>query len=416
MSAIDDRRRFRADLRPARIPAFRRLWLSSAVTATGASLTAVAVPLQIYELTGSSAWVGLSAVAALGPLVLAALWGGVLADALDRRRLLLATNGGLALVASLLWLQAAAGVDSVAVLFVLLALLQGCLGANSVARRSVVPRLVPPELLPAANSLDATVRWFGPVAGPLLAGALLPVTGVAPLYLVDALALLAMVHAVWRLPPLPPGDPAGAGRRPRLAAGVRYLAGHRLLVALYLVDLVAMVIGNPAALFPEVSQETFGDPPGGGLALGVLSASISAGAVLAGLCSGAFTRLTRHGLVYAVAVCGWGLAIAAFGLTDRLWLATCCLLAAGGTLMLLSVFRATLLQACVPDELRGRLQGLDTVISAGGPWLGGLAHGLAGAAAGPTWAITGGGLLTVAATLALASVSRTLIAYRAPGG
>ncbi|TDC08697.1 MFS transporter [Streptomyces sp. 8K308] len=411
---MDDRRRFGADLRPAGIPAFRRLWLSSAVTATGASLTAVAVPLQIYEITGSSAWVGLSAVAALGPLALAALWGGVLADALDRRRLLLVTNGSLALVAALLWLQAAVGLESVAVLFALLALLQGCLGANTVARRSVVPRLVPPELLPAANSLDATVRWFGPVAGPLLAGALLPVTGVAPLYLLDALALLAMVHAVWRLPPLPPTAPTGP--RPRFAGGVRYLAGHRLLIALFLADLIAMVIGNPAALFPEVSQETFGDPPGGGPALGVLSASMPAGAVLAGLCSGVFTRLTRHGLVYAVAVCGWGLAVAAFGLTDRLWLATCCLLAAGAALMLLSVFRATLLQACVPDELRGRLQGLDTVISAGGPWLGHLAHGLAGAAAGTTWAITGGGLLTVVAMLALAAASRTLIRYRAPGG
>ncbi|GAB2906767.1 MFS transporter [Streptomyces mayteni] len=379
------------------------------MTATGAGITAMAVPLQIYQTTGSSAWIGLSAVAGLGPLVLAALWGGVLADTLDLRRLLLATNGGLALAGLLLWAQAAAGLDSVAVLFVLLALLQGCLGANTVARRTVVPRLVEPELRAAANSLDATVRWFGPVAGPLLAGALLPVTGVAPLYLLDAFALLAMVHAVWRLPPLPPAD-----RRPgpRLAAGVRYLSGHRVLIALYLADLVAMVFGNPAALFAEVSQQTFGDPEGGGLALGVLSASLSAGAVLAGLCSGTFTRLTRHGLVYVAAVCVWGLAVAAFGLTGRLWAATCCLLAAGGALMLLSVFRATMLQACVPDELRGRLQGLDTVVSAGGPWLAVLAHGLVGATAGTTWAITGGGLLAAGAVLGVALAFPELVRYR----
>jgi MFS family permease len=310
-------RRLGTDLRPVRIPAFRRLWISSAVTAVGASFTVIAVPLQIYEITGSSAYVGLSAVAALGPLTVSALWGGALADAVDRRRLLLATNGGIALVCLLLWAQAAADADSVWLLFALLGLLQGCLGANQAARGSVVPRLVPQELLPAANSLDAMVRWLGPVLGPLIAGALLPVTGVSLLYLLDALALLVMVHAVRRLPPLPPlpgAAPGGTGHRRaglrHIAEGFRYLAGHRLLLVVFLADFIAMFFGNPGALFPEVSQETFGDPPGGGFALGLLTASGALGAVLMGTLSGTFTRITRHGVVIAAAVCGWGLAAA----------------------------------------------------------------------------------------------------------
>ncbi|MDT0447199.1 MFS transporter [Streptomyces johnsoniae] len=401
------------DLRPLRIAAFRRLWASGAVTAVGASCTAVAVPLQIYDLTGSSAWVGLSAVAALGPLTAAALWGGVLADAVDRRRLLLVTNGGIALVCVLLWAQAAAGLGSVAALFVLLGLLQGCLGANMAARGAVVPRLVPAERLPAANALDAMVRWAGPVVGPLLAGALLPVTGVAPLYLLDAAALCVMLRAVALLPPLPPAALPDARADGGIAGGLRYLAGQRLLLVVLLADLVAMVLGNPAALLPQLSQETFGDPAGGGMALGLLSAAVPLGAVLAGACSGAFTGLRRHGLVITVAVCVWGGAVAAFGLTHRLWLALCCLVVGGAALMLLSVFRTTVLQAAVTDEVRGRLQGLVTVVSAGGPWVAHLVHGPAGAAFGTAWAISGGGLLTVAAMATLAACCPDLLRHTA---
>ncbi|MGP3970705.1 MFS transporter [Streptomyces sp. 6N223] len=410
-------RRLGTDLRPARIAAFRRLWLSGAVTAVGASFTALAVPLQIYELTGSSAYVGLAALAALGPLATAALWGGALADAVDRRRLLLATNGGIAAVCLLLWAQAATGLDSVWALFVLLGLMQGCLGANAAARGSVVPRLVPTELRPAANSLEATARWLGPVIGPLIAGALLPLTGVAVLYLLDALALLAMVYAVWRLPPLPPSDGRRHAGVRQVAEGFRYLTGHRVLRVVLLADLTAMVFGNPAALFPEVSRETFGDPPGGGFALGVLTAAMSLGAVLAGAASGAFTRLTRHGVVITAAVCGWGLAVAAFGVARHLWLAAGLLVLGGVALMLLSVFRTTVLHDCAPEELRGRLVGSVYVVSAGGPWLAHLAHGVAGAAFGPAWAIAGGGVLTVLAMLALAMLQPELLRYRSdPGG
>jgi MFS family permease len=254
---------------------------------------------------------------------------------------------------------------------------------------------------------------------------------VALLYLLDALALLVMVHAVRRLPPLPPllgGAPGSAGRRrarvmgahPRppgawrsIAEGFRYLAGHRLLLVVFLADFIAMFFGNPAALFPEISQETFGDPPGGGFALGLLPAAGALGAVLTGMVSGTFSRLTRHGLVITAAVCGWGLTVTAFGLARQLWLAAALLVLGGAALMLLSVFRTTVLQACAPDELRGRLQGAVTVVSAGGPWAAQLSHGTAGAAFGTTWAISGGGLLTVAAMLLTALLRPELRRYRA---
>jgi MFS family permease len=201
----------------------------------------------------------------------------------------------------------------------------------------------------------------------------------------------------------------------QIAEGFRYLAGHRVLRLVLLADLIAMVLGNPGALFPEVSQETFGDPPDGGFALGLLTSAMSLGAVLAGAASGAFTRITRHGLVITVAVCGWGLAVAAFGLARHLWLAAGLLVLGGVALMLLSVFRTTVLHDCVPDELRGRLVGAVYVVSAGGPWLSHLAHGTAGAAFGTTWAITGGGLLTAAAMLAVALLSPGLRRYSPAG-
>ncbi|MET9860493.1 MFS transporter [Streptomyces smyrnaeus] len=391
-------RRFAMDTEPLRTAPFRRLWTSTVVTAIGSQLTAVAVPLQIYDDTGSSALVGLAGAAALVPLVVFALWGGAVADLMDRRRLLLVSNAGIAVTSLLFWAQAATGMRSVTVLLVLLAVQQALFGINQPTRTASVARLVPAGQLPSATALISTVGQFGQIAGPLLAGALVPVLGLSVLYLCDSLALVAALWAVWRLPSIPPLKVAA--RRAGLAdiaAGFRYMMRMRLLLVSFLVDIIAMVLGMPRALFPEMAQLDFGDPEGGGSALGVLYAAIPAGALLCGLLSGLYSRVHRHGVMVVLAISVWGLSIAGFGLSGPLWLAAVLLAVAGAADMVSMVFRGAILQSAATDEMRGRMQGVFTVVVAGGPRLADLLHGTVGAVAGTRPTVVGGGLLVAVA-------------------
>ncbi|MGK5501093.1 MFS transporter [Streptomyces sp. URMC 125] len=405
-------RRWAMDTRPLRRPAFRRLWTSSTATAVGSQLTAVAVPKQVYDLTGSSAWVGYASLAGLLPLVVFALWGGAIADSLDRRTVLLVTNTGIAVTSLLFWVQAAAGLGSVAVLMVLLALQQAFFGVNAPARSASVARLVPAGELAAANALTSTVMQTGLVLGPLLAGALIPVIGLGTLYLVDALALCAAVAAVRRLPSLPPlgGGPRRSGPR-QIAAGFRYIAARRVLLLSFLADVIAMVFGMPRALFPQLAATTYASW-GEGMALGLLYAAIPVGAVAAGLMSGSYSHARRHGWMVIGAVVLWGAAVTAFGLSDGLWWAVLFLAVAGFADMVSMVFRGAILQSAATDEMRGRMQGVFTVVVAGGPRLADLLHGTAGSALGPRTAVAGGGLLVVVAMLALAFAVPALRRHR----
>ncbi|WP_443055164.1 MFS transporter [Streptomyces sp. NBC_00704] len=406
-------RRWAMDTRPLRRPAYRRLWSSTVVTAVGSQLTAVAVPKQIYDITGSSAWVGYASLAGLVPMVLFALWGGAVADTVDRRKLLLVTNSGIAVTSVLFWIQAASGLGSVAVLMVLLAAQQAFFGLNSPARNASIARLVPADELAAANALGSTVMQTGLVAGPLLAGALIPVIGLPELYLLDAVALCVTLWAVFRLPALPPSASATvrrAGLR-EIAEGFRYISLHKVLLLSFLADVIAMVFGMPRALFPQLAAETYGSY-GEGLALGLLFAAIPVGAVLGGLFSGTFSRARRHGWMVIGAVVAWGVSIAGFGLSGSLWLAVAFLACAGVADMVSMVFRGAILLSAATDEMRGRMQGVFTVVVAGGPRLADVLHGTAGAAFGPRAAVAGGGLLVVALMLALAAAVPALRRYR----
>ena len=401
------------DTRPLRRPAYRRLWSSTIVTAVGSQLTAVAVPKQIYDITGSSAWVGYARFAGLLPLVVFALWGGAIADSMDRRKLLLVTNTGIAVTSLLFWIQAVTGLESVGVLMALLAVQQAFFGLNSPARQASIARLVPKDELPAANALGSTVMQTGLVAGPLLAGALIPVAGLAELYLIDALALCATVWAVYRLPALPPLTAAAsaAGRAGfGIAEGFRYISLNQVLLLSFLADIIAMVFGMPRALFPQLAAQTYA-PYGEGLALGMLFAAIPIGAVLGGLMSGTFSRARRHGLMVIVAVIAWGVAITGFGLSANLWVGVAFLAAAGVADMVSMVFRGAILLSAVTDELRGRMQGVFTVVVAGGPRLADVLHGTAGSALGARTAVAGGGLLVVVTMLVLAAAMPALRRY-----
>lgn len=405
------------DRRPLAIPAFRRLWVASAVCAVGGSFSVVTVPTQLFTLTGSSAAVGGAAAVSFGALVVASLGAGTLADLVDRRSLLLAAHCGLALTYLALWAQAALGSRSVALLLVLTACQGLAFGAIMATMGAAVPRLVPAELLTAANSLSSLARYTGSVVGPLLAGLLIPVVGLGTLYLFDAAVLPAVIYAIVRLPPILPG-PARSVSRPSILgqtfAGFRYLLGSRVLVAVLAVDLAAMVFGMPSALLPELAQRTYGGPVGGGLELGLLYAAYPAGVFMAGLMSGTFTRARRHGALMASAAAAWGGTVVVLGLAPRLWVALTALLLGGTVNFVLSTFRNAMSQAYTDDAMRGRIQGSLTVVLIGGPQLANLLHGSAAAAFGPRVTICVGGLLTVMTVALIVRAAPRLWHYAAP--
>ncbi|MEV4116662.1 MFS transporter [Nonomuraea sp. NPDC049695] len=398
------------DRRPLAIAAYRRLWVASAVGAVGGSFSVVAVPTQLFTVTGSSAAVGAAGAVSFVAVVVAALWVGALADVMDRRRVLLIAHCGLAFTYGALWVQAVLGGRSVPVLMMLVACQGLSLGAIMTTMGAAVPRLVPVELLPAANSLSSLTRYAGSILGPVLAGALMPVVGLGTLYLLDAVALVAVVWAVVKLPPLPPqphpADQAAQCREPRptigqVPAGIRYLAASRLLVAVLLVDLAAMVFGMPVALFPELAQHTYGGPAGGGLELGLLYAAYPAGVVTAGLLSGTFTRARRHGALMAAAAAAWGTTVVLLGLAARLWVALVALVLGGAVNFVLSTFRNAITQAHTHDAMRGRIQGSLTVVLFGGPHIANLLHGAAASILDHRIAISAGGLLTMVTVAAV---------------
>lgn len=408
-----------ADTRPLRTPAYRRLWLAGIVTVVGAQLSVVAVPTQIYQLTGSSAWVGLTGLFGLVPLIVFGLWGGAIADAVDRRLLLLVTGAGIAVSSLALWVTATSGFGGVWTVLVLFSVQTAFLAVNQPTRSAVLPRLLPAAELPAANALNMTVVQAGAIAGPLLAGVLIPVIGLPTLYLLDAIALLSTLWATWRLPPVPPES--AAARRPRAGVrevvdGFRYAAMHKVLLVSFLIDVVAMGFGMPRVVFPEMSHTVFGDPTDGGMALGLLFAAIPIGMVVAGLFSGWLHRIRRQGVAVTVGICVWGLGVALFGLTNSLWLAVLALAVAGAGDLVSSVYRSSMLQTVATDEMRGRMQGVFIVVVAGGPRLADLWHGPAAAGIGPGPAATAGGIAVIVLAIVVVAVFPAFWRFRGPAG
>lgn len=422
---MSDRRLF-ADTTPLRTPDFRRLWLAGIITVIGGNLTVFAVPVQLYALTRNSAYVGLAGLFALVPLIVFGLLGGAWADAMDRRVLLIITSCGLAVASVLLWAQAALAFDNVWVILVLLAVQQAFFAVNWPTRGAAVPRMLPIEQLPAANSLNMTVQQFGAIAGPLLAGVLLQWVDLSTLYLIDAVTCVAPIWATIRLRPMPATAAGGSGARwgvGAVAEGFRYLAGNQVVLMSFVVDIIAMVCGMPRALFPQMANQSFGGPVQGGTTMALLAAAMSVGAVAGGVFSGWLPRIRRQGLAVVVSIVVWGLAIIGFGLSAALaggragamlWIALAFLALGGAADMVSAAFRSTILQEVASDELRGRLQGVFIVVVGGGPRLADALHGAAAAAVGTTVAATGGGVLVVIGVLLAALAAPAFLGYRPP--
>ncbi|HEY5135102.1 MAG TPA: MFS transporter [Candidatus Nanopelagicales bacterium] len=406
-----------ADLTPLRVSAdYRRIWSALSISNVGQQMTAVAVGIQVYSITHSSFAVGMVGLFQLIPLIGFGLYGGMLSDVHDRRLLGLITAVGLMACSIVLLAQSVAGVGSVAVLYAVVAVQSGFFAVGNPARASIIPRLVGNELLPAANALGMLAWSIGFTLGPLLGGVIIAVTGgVSAAYAVDVVAFTSVVYAMWRLRPIrPEGETPTRAGWAAVKDGITFLRGKKNLQMSFYVDMAAMVFGMPRALFPAIAAAMYPDDPRmAATAVGLLSAAPAVGAAVSGIFSGPLGHVRRQGLAVVLSVFGWGLSIAVFGLVH--WLPVACLLLAlaGAADNVSAVFRSTILQAATPDEFRGRLQGIFTVVVAGGPRLGDVESGTVAAIFGETFSVVSGGIACIAVTAALVAAVPTFLAYDA---
>lgn len=383
------------------------------VSLAGSELTFVALPFQTFALTGSSLAVGLLGVAEFAPILVLALVGGALADAFDRRRLVALAEGGAALVAALLVVNALLPAPQLWALYAGAGLMAAFTALRRPPLDALVPQFVERDELKAAAAIDFLAGNVGMVAGPAVAGVLIATAGLVPTYAIDAATFLLSLLALraMRTPPPPPDAPAPSLRS--VVEGVRYARSRQELLGTYLVDVNAMFFGMPLALFPALAEGY-----GGAQVLGLMFAAPAAGAVVAALTSGWTRRVHRHGRAVALAAAGWGAAIVAFGLVDALVPALACLAVAGAMDSVSGLFRSTIWNETIPEHFRGRLAGIEMLSWSSGPTLGGAEAGAVAALAGVRASVVSGGALCVAGSAVLALLLPRFWAYdaRAPEG
>jgi MFS family permease len=374
---------------------FRLLAISRGVSFLGSMITFVAVPYQVYQLTHSSLAVGLLGVVEFVCLLLLAFVGGALADAVDRRKLVLATEGLLAL--SSLSLVGNASLDRPRLwpLFVLAGVMAALDALQRPAMEALLPRLVDPNELGAASAIQMFEGTLGMMAGPALAGLLIATSGLPTTFLVDVATFGFSLLALGAMAAVPPPPDAGRPSVRSVIEGLSYARSRPELIGTYVVDLLAMFFGMPMALFPAIASGY-----GGAGVLGILYAAPSAGAFLATLTSGWTTRVHRLGRAILIAAAAWGTAIVIFGLASTLWLAVIGLVVAGAADMMSGVFRITLWNRTIPDSLRGRLASVELVSYTAGPLLGNAEAGAAASLVGVGASVVlGGGLCVLAVVL-----------------
>ena len=397
------------DTRPLReSKPFRWLWGGQSISYLGSRITGVAIPYQMYQLTGSTLAVGLIGVVELVPLLTLTLLGGSIADAVDRRRLLLLTESGLALCGIGLLANAALPEPRAWALYVL-AFVEAsvfCLGVG--AMRSLTPHLVPPEQLPAAAALNGIYGNFGAVAGPALGGVLIAAIGLPLTYAFDVLtfgASLASLAALPRISPDPEADRPGVRS---VIQGFRYLKTQKAVLGTFLVDSNAMVFGMPSALFPALAEQHFG---GGAATVGYLYAAPYAGALACSLTSGWTSHVRRQGIGVLLAAGTWGAAVAGFGFMDSLWPALAMLAVAGGADLVSAVFRSAMLLSATTESMRGRLAGIEFAQVASAPTLGDVEAGAVASLTSLRFSVVSGGVLCVAGTVVIGLALPALARY-----
>jgi len=401
-----------ADIRPLQqSPEYRRLWLGSALSSVGNSMTMVAIPIQVYGITHSSLAVGLLGLPLALPLLAVGLLGGSIADAVDRRKLVLLTSCLLAFFSLLFAAQAYLNLRSVPLLYALVALDSALAGIDSPARRTFIPRLLPEHLFPAASALSFLSMHVSLIVGPLLAGTLIAGPGLGTVYAIDAVTFIAAIYSVLRLPPM---SVEGGGIAPGIRSvleGLNYVRRHRIIATCLLADSNATVFGMPFALFPALAATHFG---GGARTVGLLYAGPAIGGVVVAALSGPLSDVRRQGLAMLLAIAVWGAAIAGFGLTRSVPLAVLLLAVAGGADVVNGVFRLTIVQAATPDGMRGRMNSIGFVVGAGVPKLGDVEAGLVAQLTSPVFSAISGGLACVVGVTIIGLASPAFARYTSP--
>jgi MFS family permease len=401
--------RITVDFSPLRdYPHYRRLWIGQAVTFVGSEMALVALPYQVWQLTHSTLVLGLFSLTELVPLLTLTLAGGAVADAIDRRRMVLITETLQALGVAGLLVNAALPHPSIVVLFVFATIVAGCFSAGVGAMRSIPQRLIPEEVFAQAGALDSIYYGLGGVAGPPLAGVLIATTGLPVVYAIGMASFAATVVALWGLPSMPPHPDADRPGIRSIVEGFRFVSREKVILGFFLVDTNAMVFGMPLGLFPAIAAR-FGDAT----YLGALYAAPAAGALIAGLGSGWVAYVRRQGLVVVAAASLWGVAIAGFAFADRFWLALVLVGLAGLADQVSAIFRNAMLLALTPDRLLGRVRGIEFMQVASAPSLGNLEAGVVASLTSIRTSVASGGLLCVAGTLASAAAFPVLVRYEA---
>ncbi|SDI39470.1 Predicted arabinose efflux permease, MFS family [Sinosporangium album] len=393
-------RELRMDISPLRDSRdFRLLMGSGFITMFGSFLTLVTVPLQMKELTGSFVAVGLVSLAEFIPMLVFGLWGGAIADAFDRRKVVIWSEIGLSLVAGLLLMNALLPEPQVWLLYVLAALLAGLSSLQRPSLDAMVPRVVRHDQLPAAAAL-ISFRWnIGAIIGPALAGVIVVAFGPAITYGIDVVTFLLSLVLLWRVRASPPREGSAPASITSLLEGMRYAASRSDLMGTYLVDMAAMFFAVATAIYPFLVDE-LGAPH----ALGLLYSAGAVGSLLASVTSGWTRRVHRHGLGVIIAALVWGAAVGVSALYPHIWFVFICLAIAGAADMISGIFRATIWNQTIPDELRGRLAGIELLSYSTGPMLGDSRAGFMGDIGGARFSMGVGGAFCVGAVALMAAV------------
>ncbi|MFF2061132.1 MFS transporter [Streptomyces sp. NPDC058200] len=397
------------DLSPLRSSRdFRLLWVQGLVTNFGSFMAMIALPLQIKELTGSPLAVGAMGAVELVPLIIFGLYGGALADAVDRRRVILLTEAGLGVLAGTLLVNALLPEPLLWPLYLVAAGVSALAGLQRPALDSLMARIVPHDQLTAAAALNA-VRWqLGAIAGPSLAGLVVAYAGHATAYGVTILGFAASVLLCLRLAPAPAAHDAEKPSLRGIAEGARYAWSRPVLLGTYAIDMAAMFFAFPNTIFPFLADDLDAQ-----WSLGLMYAAGSVGSVVLSLTSGWTSRVRRHGLFVVFGAAAWGLAITAAGWFSNIWVVLVCLAFAGAGDMLSGLGRSTIWNQTIPEELRGRLAGIEVLSYSVGPQLGQVRAGAMAGWTGTRPAIWGGGLACLASVGLLAAVLPRLVTYDA---
>jgi MFS family permease len=403
-------RRLAVDARPLRYRHFRNLWIGQSISFFGSHITYVAIAFQMYQLTGSTLAVGLIALCELIPLLTLSVLGGTIADAVDRRRLLLVTEVGLVACSGALALNATLERPRVWALYVLAAAITALWALGSPALRSLTPRLVPGDQLASASLLNTAYHSLAAVGGPATGGLLIATIGLTGTYFVDVATFAASLTAIWRLPTFPPHEHADSVSLRSMLEGFRFVSSRPVILGIFLLDTNAMIFGMPSALFPALAEHRF---DGGAGVVGLLYAAPYAGALLATLLSGWVAHVRRQGLAVAIAAALWGVAILLFGFAESLPLALLLLAFAGASDNVSAAFRSAIVLAATPDEMRGRVSGIELAQVASAPALGNVEAGLVASLTSLRFSIVSGGLACVAGTAFIVAAFPALLRYDA---